>query len=177
MHGRHLPPPGGRTMIKHISLILFLVLGLASISLMLTGRVYIVRSGSMEPALMPGDAIVLQPMEQMPHVGDIITYEQQGKLITHRVVGVQDAAVITTKGDANENADPWRVRFADIRGKMALRIPYLGCFFAFVRQPVGWLLLVILPIALILYSQGKQVWDLYQEMKREKQTLVRSSDS
>lgn len=163
-------------MIRQIGIILLLVLGLASLGLMLSGRVYIVRSGSMEPALMPGDAIVLQPVEQMPHVGDIITYEQQGKLITHRVVGIQDAAIITTKGDANQNADPWEVHFADIRGKMALRIPYLGYFFAFVRQPGGWFLLVVLPVALILYSQGKQAWDLYQEMKREKQTLVRSSD-
>lgn len=164
-------------MMKQIGIILLLVLGLASLGLMLSGRVYIVRSGSMEPALMPGDAIVLQPVEQMPNVGDIITYEQQGKLITHRVVGVQDAATITTKGDANENADPWKVHFADIRGKMALRIPYLGYFFAFVRQPGGWFLLVVLPVVLILYNQGKQVWNLYQELKREKQTLVRSSDS
>lgn len=163
-------------MIRQLGIILLLVLGLASLGLMLSGRVYIVRSGSMEPALMPGDAIVLQPMEQMPHVGDIITYEKQGKLITHRVVGVQDAAVFTTKGDANENADPWQVQFADIRGKMAWRIPYLGYFFAFARQPGGWFLLVILPMAFILYNQGKQTWNLYQEMKRGK-TLVRSSDS
>lgn len=162
---------------RQIGIILLLVLGLASLGLMLSGRVYIVRSGSMEPALMPGDAIVLQPVEQMPDVGDIITYEQQGKLITHRVVEVQNAAVITTKGDANQSADPWKVHFTDIRGKMALRIPHLGYFFAFVRQPGGWLLLVVLPVTLILYSQGKQVWSLYQEMKREKQTLVRSSDS
>jgi len=164
-------------MVRRTAFVLLLILGLALLGLMLTGRVYIVRSGSMEPVLMPGDAIVLQPVERMPDVGDIITYEQQGKLITHRVVGVQDATTITTKGDANENADPWKVHFADIRGKMALRIPYLGYFFAFVRQPGGWFLLVILPVALILYNQGKRVWSLYQELKQEKQTLVRSSDS
>jgi len=144
---------------------------------MLTGRVYIVRSGSMAPALGVGDVVIVQPLERMPDIGDIITYEKQGQIITHRVVKIEDAANIMVKGDANQGPDPWRVQLSEVRGKVTLHIPYLGYFFAFVRQPSGWFLLVILPVAFILYNQAKETWGLYREWRREKENLAGPSDS
>lgn len=153
-------------MIGRMAAFVLLLAGLACLGLTTTGRLYIVRTNSMAPALQAGDAIVLRPPGQMPAVGDIVTYEKSGKVITHRVVEIRDGAAIV-KGDANEGPDPWSVRPSEIRGIAAARIPYLGYFLAFLRQPGGWFLFVVLPAALILYNEAGRARRLYQEWRRE----------
>lgn len=51
--------------------------------------------------------------------GDIISYEQGDKVIIHRVVFIgedSDGWLAITKGDNNEDIDPYKVRFSSVKG-------------------------------------------------------------
>jgi len=82
-----------------------------------TGRLSIqtVPTGSMEPAIHQGSAIVVDPIPVSDIVvGDVIVFAapETGRMTVHRVVEVDDddgLRTFTTKGDANQGPDPWRL--------------------------------------------------------------------
>ncbi len=121
-------------------------------------------TGSMSPAIDPGDVAVVTPVAvQDVTAGMVITYHipiDDHRLVTHRVIGVERGAdgsvTVQTKGDANETADPWK---ATLQGETVYRlravVPELGSLIQALRTPVvaqlltygatglvaGWLLL------------------------------------
>lgn len=105
---------------------------------------YITKSGSMEPAVQTGSlAYVDRNIERDSlTVGDIAAFKVTGsKIVSHRVLSNDPkAGTITTKGDANDNADP-PVRYENVVGEVLFSIPYLGFVFAFMQQ--HWLLLAV----------------------------------
>ena len=58
---------------------------------------------SMEPTLNVKDMVIVKITKDIK-VNDIITYEEDGNLITHRVIDIKNDT-ITTKGDANNSLD------------------------------------------------------------------------
>jgi signal peptidase len=62
---------------------------------------------------------------------------------------VQDG-LIQTKGDANEDPDGWALPISNVQGVFLCKIPYLGFLSAFVRTPVGWGVLILLPAVLLV---------------------------
>lgn len=97
-------------------------------------------SQSMEPTLMRGDMLVLRGASVdtlragMPD-GNIIVYvcpheepkcPPGDKLIVHRVYSKNPDGTLTSKGDNNPAQDQWRIQPSWIKGKMILRLPYLG---------------------------------------------------
>jgi signal peptidase I len=123
-------------------------------------------TGSMAPAIDPGDVVVVTPLAVTEVTeGMVITYHipvEDHHLVTHRVVSVEHgpagSVTVQTKGDANEAVDPWK---ATLEGDTAYRvravIPELGHVLQALRAPVvsqlltygatalvaGWLLLAI----------------------------------
>ena len=76
-------------------------------------------TNSMDPVLDTGsNAIQIEPTHpQEIKIGDIITYNLDGRHIIHRVVDIQQDAqghYYTVKGDNNAGPDPVKVRFEDI---------------------------------------------------------------
>jgi signal peptidase I len=113
---------------------------------------FIVRSGSMEPAIHTGALVVVQPVQPLSiQVGDVITYrrpEDPDTTITHRVVELrpgQAAPTFRTRGDANNAIDPWEVQLQGIAWRVAFSVPLAGYVFAFTQQPVGRGLFLIVP--------------------------------
>ncbi len=108
----------------------------------------IVVSGSMEPALSPGDMILIR-RESEYREGDVICFRDDGDFVTHRLVGrTADGAV--TKGDANNIPDPEPVRPEQIAGRVVLVIPRLGSAALFLRTPGGILLAALLALGVSL---------------------------
>jgi len=71
-------------------------------------------SGSMRPAFQPGDLVVAKETSTSSlHVGDVIAFYPPGDTASpymHRIVSLTPTSTgpkITTKGDANNVADPW----------------------------------------------------------------------
>lgn len=97
-------------------------------------RTVAVYSGSMEPAIRTGAVALVRPAAPgSVRVGDVITFgdpQQAGRLVTHRVVEIlraDDGRVgHRTKGDANEERDPWTLSLPPAVGRVAFDVPYAG---------------------------------------------------
>ena len=89
---------------------------------------YSVISGSMEPALPVGSVVYVEPAEvSQIHVGEIIAFDDEGTVVTHRVIESrpQEGAFIT-KGDANQSPDITPTPYWKLIGRVKLCIPLLG---------------------------------------------------
>ena len=148
-----------------------------------------IQTPSMEPTISPGDLIIDKAVGDASelHVGDIITYwtviDGERVLNTHRIVEIYDGGnylIFATKGDNNSTEDPLTVHESEIVGvysrynaetkedEGAKRIKGLGKVFDFLQTSKGFLLVVVLPVALFfLYHliQFFRVLFEYQSVK------------
>jgi len=109
---------------------------------------FVILSGSMEPALSPGDVVIVSDAASVA-VGDIITFSNGGSIpVTHRVVGVQDGQYIT-KGDANGNPDTAPVAPGSVLGRVVHTIPLIGYVIIWANTPTGQIALVLVPLLLL----------------------------
>lgn len=130
-------------------------------------HVLMVLSGSMEPAINTGDAIVVRPYvkgEQLKE-GDVITFQSlndPNMLITHRITGFVvvngETVAYTTKGDSNNAIDSRPVIKSLIVGVYQWRIPYFGYISTFIRQPIGIVVFVILPGLILIGMELKKIF-------------------
>lgn len=137
-------------------------------------QIKIVKSGSMEPTIKTG-AIVVDKPEASYQVGDVVTFGKDTKTqipTTHRIVAITGTGgneMITTKGDANNSADPTQTPLSEVHGKVLFSVPYLGYVLNFARQPLGFALLVGVPaLAIIIEEIGKIVREV-AALRRRKQ--------
>jgi len=142
----------------------------------------VVLSGSMEPALPVGSAILVRPVDpQAVSVGDIITYRQQGSpdFVTHRVVEVEregPALNFRTKGDANEDPDALLVPPDAVEGRVWLNIPYLGYVAQYVREPWGFLLLLGVPGTIIIAGEVHNIVRAVRQERRKRLAARQQGD-
>jgi signal peptidase len=139
-------------------------------------RLLAVLSGSMEPTLHTGSLVVVKPADHYK-VGDIITFQQASTdtstngTITHRIVNTQKVNgtdVFQTKGDANNAPDALPVSPGNIVGKERVTIPYLGYILEFLHNPIGLIVLVIIPSTLIIGEELRKIRQEVAKMKEAK---------
>ncbi|RLM88324.1 signal peptidase I [Halobellus sp. Atlit-38R] len=130
---------------------------------------FVVLSGSMEPAMSPGDAIVVReaaPGEITER--DVITFRTDSETpTTHRVIDVieRDGTVAyVTKGDANEDPDSGTVSHEQVLGEVLVTLPLLGYVVRFVNTPVGFAVVVVGPLVAFVLSE---VWTLVRSVDGE----------
>ncbi len=109
-----------------------------------------VLSSSMAPEFGTGAVVAIEPAPASAiEVGDVVTFARpSGPPVTHRVVGVEaggNSTMFVTKGDANEDVDPQPMPAGAVIGKVRADVPHLGYLANFMRQPLGFLLLVVIP--------------------------------
>ncbi len=114
----------------------------------------VVLTGSMEPAISPGDLIIVKKSCDVREQ-DVIVYEDGNALVVHRIIGVNGDQLIT-QGDANNTADDPIAREA-VRGKVILAIPYVGLVVDALKSP--WITLLLLGLA---------IWLMESSFRREK---------
>ena len=120
---------------------------------------FIVLSGSMEPEISPGDAVVVTETDPTEiGVGDVITFvrSEEGIPVTHRIVGVEESSsgfLFETKGDANSDVDADLVPESNVIGVVTVTIPYIGYVVQAVNSTAGFVLLVAVPIALFVTTE------------------------
>lgn len=107
----------------------------------------VVVSGSMEPEIGVNDLILVH-REKDYAVGDVISYESGGVIVTHRIVEKNEASYIT-QGDANNTPDFAPVNEEQIVGKVRLTIPEIGFFIEFLQTPLGMTCIVFAGLLLI----------------------------
>ena len=126
-----------------------------------------VTTGSMEPTFKVGGLVVVRTVDATSiERGAIITYEPPAGpavLITHRVVeimGQGGSISFRIKGDANDAPDPLIIPSENVRGEVWLYVPWLGHFVTFARSPLGFILCMAIPAALIVWGEGKKLFSI-----------------
>ncbi len=106
--------------------------------------VYVVISGSMEPAIPVGSALYVETaVPEEVGAGDVIAFYDNGAVITHRVVEnhVVEGEFIT-KGDANAANDLAPVPYGALIGRMTWSVRFLGSVMAICSGTKGKIYLV-----------------------------------
>jgi len=99
-------------------------------------RPFVVESGSMQPRIDVGDIVLAAPESDPENLlGRVTVFDNPdlpGSTKTHRVIALNDDGTMTTKGDANPNADTATLRIEDVRGLGRLLVTFAGL-------PLVWL--------------------------------------
>lgn len=164
-------------MIKILTYIFGAVIALIAILLIvsifpITGnyKVMIVQSGSMEPTIKTGSIVMVKPASSYG-VGDVITFgpTPKGKIpTTHRIVAENSKngmETYTTKGDSNDTVDLKEVLQKDVLGKVYVSVPFVGYALTVAKEPIGFLILIIVPALLILFDEGKKIFFELKKMR------------
>jgi signal peptidase len=135
------------------------------ISLAFGYRSYSVLSGSMEPNIHTGDAVVDKPISPLEaRVGDVVTFKDPGRggeLVTHRVRSIRPhgaTVAFVTKGDANNAVERWSTPANGRIGRVAYRLPSAGRVVAAIRGRFGRLLLIALPALFLGIYELRRIW-------------------
>ncbi|MBQ6135049.1 MAG: signal peptidase I [Bacilli bacterium] len=110
-------------------MILFILVVLYLTSNMFRFSALAIGSPSMAKTINKGDMVIIDKSAKDIKVKDVIAFEEQGRVIVHRVISIDDLNDIRlyqTKGDANPTKDGWKVNDNTLVGKVVLRIRWLG---------------------------------------------------
>lgn len=121
---------------------------------------FVILTGSMEPNLPAGSVIYTQPATTYK-LNDVIAFNQTNRTVTHRIAQVKGANTYITKGDANNVQDSDPVSSASIIGKQVFSIPYLGSFILFLSTLPGFILFIVIPIAIFI---AFEIWNIKKEI-------------
>ena len=117
--------------IVNTSLIAFVILLLCLVSQIFPYCIIGVGSGSMEPELSLGDAVIVHKLSNNEKIqeGQIIVYNVNNIQVIHRVVEIKnvgDETYYKTKGDANNAIDDINITEDDIYGIVKFKIPFIA---------------------------------------------------
>lgn len=143
-------------------------------------RVDLVCSGSMDPELKVGTLLVTRPVEpEEILVGDIITFSPKGitlgeNMVSHRVIGIEEASPLyfRTKGDANDNPDPFMVPTRNLLGRISFKIHYVGYIASFLQTTWGFLLGLVVPGLIIITIYITSIRRLLRNNRKERLVKV-----
>ena len=121
------------------------------------------------------------PEEKDLKLYDIVVYEEDGTLIVHRIVGIQEPSESSTdkrrkfllQGDAVPNPDRFPVYYEQMRGiYTGQRVPFVGSFVSFLQSPAGWLCIAFVVGTLIASPLlEKKIF----EAKEERWALIKAA--
>ncbi len=151
----------GRILYWVILIGLILIAGLvAGSALNIPGnfKIFVVQSGSMEPSIKRMGIVVVKPFRDYQK-GEVITIAEPANpkvTLTHRIAAIEEVkgkTFYTTKGDANEEADTEKRPLENVLGKVILSVPFLGYPVSFAKTQTGFIVLIVIPAVLIVYSE------------------------
>jgi len=124
-------------------------------------RLLSVQTGSMEPVLYPGDAVLIEKTSgQHLRSGEIITYQSPrapGLTITHRLVNIDShSGWLTTEGDALDSPDP-AFPPRQVIGQVTAVLPRLGVVLDGLRRPIVLVVVLYAPGGTIIFAEVRRL--------------------
>ena len=128
---------------------------------------YVMYGGSMGSTAPLGSLAFIEdvPAESL-QVGDVVVFRPPSsgrphEPVMHRIISVEEVAgqrVIRTKGDANESADPWELRFTGEGGRLGFVVPYAGYLLWFFQTRTGWVFVALPLLAYLGFEALRRIW-------------------
>lgn len=115
-------------------------------------RFYLIMSGSMEPTINVGDAVITKEVSE-PQIGDVIAFEVSNSTTVHRIVKTyteENNKLYQTKGDNNNAEDKTLLNKEQIKGKVIFKLPKVGDAILFLQKNIVIILISIVGIAIII---------------------------
>lgn len=106
------------------------------------------------------DLIVVSalPEEKDLKLYDIVVYEVEGFLIVHRIVEIKEPDLTHSEryfrfqGDASSTPDRYPVKYSQMKGiYTGKRVAYIGSFVVFLQSPAGYLCVLLVAFASVIY--------------------------
>lgn len=122
---------------------------------------FVLQSGSMSPTMPVGNLVITRSIHEYQK-NDVITFytnDQSGNRLktptTHRIVDVRAGENLgyQTKGDGNKDPDPYITPASSVIGKVIISVPYFGWLVNFARTQNGFIILIVIPATIIIYSE------------------------
>lgn len=145
-------------------------------------RIMSIQTESMYPTLKPGDLIFDTAIKDTSEleVGDIITYwtviDGERVLNTHRISEIYDGGgylIFQTKGDNNTIDDALTVHESEVVGQYnGMKIDGLGKLFDYLQTSTGFLIVVVIPVALFFLFHLIQFFRVLFEYQSIKNKLL-----
>ncbi|MBR6916872.1 MAG: signal peptidase I [Clostridia bacterium] len=140
-----------------------------------------IQTESMYPTLVQGDLVIDKSVSDAKDlkIDDIITYwtviDGERVLNTHRIYEIYDGGnylIFATKGDNNDVEDPLTVHESEVVGKYTgTRFKGLGKVFDFLQTSTGFLVIVVLPVAIFFLFHLIQFFRVLFEYQSVKNRL------
>ena len=138
-------------------------------------------SESMEPTLNKNDLVLVQKCEMTElKEGDIITFKQDGRTISHRILNItkdEENIRFETKGDNNEIPDQDYVEQENVYGKVAFRVKGIGKIVNYIQNIRGFINIVIFAIIVYILVSLKDKQKNTRKMKRKKYEIKKMRDN
>jgi signal peptidase I len=155
-----------------LAISILLLLGILVAPSLIGLKLETILSGSMEPYLKIGTMIVtLRIAPADVRVGDVIAFKVEGMdtPVCHRVTEVitaEQGGGFKTKGDANEDPDPWVVNPDNLLGKVIFNLPWVGYFSKFIKTPRGFGLVLGIPSLIVMSLEIKNIFSKKRHSRR-----------
>ena len=165
-------PPASTPKVKRVlSLVAQTAVGLIAVAIatILIGPrimgwdVVTVLSGSMDPTYPIDSVLAIESVDPAKiEEGDVIAFkpEDDRPMVTHRVIAVEKTPIgprFTTKGDANEDPDRTPVAAKAVHGRVVFGVPLLGKLIRAAHNPLGFLLLLVLPAFAVIGHESRSI--------------------
>lgn len=141
--------------ISRIATILLVVV--CSVFVILAGSILVgykpvtIQSNSMSPAINVGSLCFIHSQDDY-RLNDVITFNIEGTYVTHRIACDNGDGTYVTKGDANSSVDSFILPKENIKGKVALSLPWLGYVVAMLSTLVGKIAMLVVMLVLCVIS-------------------------
>lgn len=138
-------------------------------------------SESMEPTFYKDDlAVVKKCGLQELKKGEIITFKQEDRIISHRILQVtkeNGKVKFITKGDNNDVQDKEPVEVQNVYGKVVFTIPKLGKIVHYIQNSRGFINILIFVVILYVLISLKDKQKNTRKIKRKKYELKKLRDN
>ncbi|XMB72876.1 hypothetical protein RJI07_02945 [Mycoplasmatota bacterium WC30] len=140
---------------------------------------YVIGSGSMEPVIMTGDAVIIDTHVSLDDLAeeDIIAFyadvqgDETKEVIVHYLDSISDVdgvRVFKTRPEVSDQVDSWDLLDEDIVGIHVLTISKIGSFLLFAQSTIGRI--VLIADILIIYI----IVEAFSKPKNSKKKIVKN---
>lgn len=134
---------------------------------------FVIVSGSMEPTIKKGDAIIVKEVpEEELKANDIISFTQEQTNVTHRIIDItieNGVRKYKTKGDNNNSEDKEKITYEQIEGKYQLKIDQFGMVTNILKNKITLIILIL--VIILMYCYKSRIEKKRQKRKEKRKNL------